>query len=133
MYSGSLRLATLKEGRTIKTRTLAPEQISQTRCQSGGNSEHKRNSKDERIAIMLNNAKTLKGYQLHGLDGEIGKVKEFYFDVFVSLSREAIRQSPEYRMESPPTREYEKELHLHYDRLGYWLDEPAGEKYLART
>jgi hypothetical protein len=21
---------------------------------------------------------------------------------------------------------------LHYDRLGYWFDEPAGEKYLAR-
>jgi uncharacterized protein YrrD len=29
---------------------------------------------------MLNNAKTLKGYQLDSLDGEIGKVKEFYFD-----------------------------------------------------
>ena len=52
--------------------------------------------------------------------------------VFVNLSREAIRQSPEYRMESLPTRAYETGLHLHYDRLGYWLDEPAGEKYLAR-
>ena len=29
---------------------------------------------------MLSIAKTLKGYKLHGLDGEIGKVKEFYFD-----------------------------------------------------
>ena len=29
---------------------------------------------------MLNKAKTLKGYKLHSLDGEIGKVKEFYFD-----------------------------------------------------
>ena len=29
---------------------------------------------------MLSIAKTLKGYQLHGLDGEIGRVKEFYFD-----------------------------------------------------
>jgi hypothetical protein len=29
---------------------------------------------------MLSNAKTLKGYKLHSLDGEIGKVKEFYFD-----------------------------------------------------
>jgi uncharacterized protein YrrD len=29
---------------------------------------------------MLNKAKTLKGYTLHSLDGEIGKVKEFYFD-----------------------------------------------------
>jgi len=29
---------------------------------------------------MLNKAKTLKGYKLNGLDGEIGTVKEFYFD-----------------------------------------------------
>jgi len=29
---------------------------------------------------MLNDAKTLKGYKLNGLDGEIGKIKEFYFD-----------------------------------------------------
>jgi uncharacterized protein YrrD len=29
---------------------------------------------------MLSKAKTLEGYKLHSLDGEIGKVKEFYFD-----------------------------------------------------
>ena len=29
---------------------------------------------------MLNKVKTLKGYKLQCLDGEIGKVKEFYFD-----------------------------------------------------
>ncbi|MBU3192301.1 PRC-barrel domain-containing protein [Clostridium bowmanii] len=29
---------------------------------------------------MLNKAKTLRGYKLHCNDGEIGKVKEFYFD-----------------------------------------------------
>ena len=29
---------------------------------------------------MLNKAKTLKGYKLDSLDGEIGKVNEFYFD-----------------------------------------------------
>lgn len=29
---------------------------------------------------MLIKAKTLTGYKLHSLDGEIGKVKEFYFD-----------------------------------------------------
>ena len=29
---------------------------------------------------MLDKAKTLKGYKLHSLDGEIGKVEEFYFD-----------------------------------------------------
>ena len=29
---------------------------------------------------MLNKAKTLAGYKLHSLDGELGKVEEFYFD-----------------------------------------------------
>jgi len=29
---------------------------------------------------MLNEAKTLKGYKLDSLDGEIGKINEFYFD-----------------------------------------------------
>ena len=29
---------------------------------------------------MLNKAKTLTGYSLQSLDGEIGKVKDFYFD-----------------------------------------------------
>jgi sporulation protein YlmC with PRC-barrel domain len=118
----------------------------------------------------LRSTHDVSGYHIHATDGEIGHVEDFVIDdetwairylivdtrnwwpgkrvlvspqwiervswsdskVFVNLSREAIRQSPEYRMESPPTREYETELHLHYDRLGYWLDEPAGEKYLAR-
>ena len=29
---------------------------------------------------MLHQAKTLHGYKLNSLDGEIGKIKEFYFD-----------------------------------------------------
>ena len=29
---------------------------------------------------MLNKVKTLTGYKLNSLDGEVGKVKEFYFD-----------------------------------------------------
>jgi uncharacterized protein YrrD len=37
-------------------------------------------AKNERSTIMLIKAKTLKGYKLDSLDGEIGKVNEFYFD-----------------------------------------------------
>ena len=29
---------------------------------------------------MLSTAKTLAGYKLHSLDGEIGRAEEFYFD-----------------------------------------------------
>ena len=43
--------------------------------------------------------------------------------VFVSLSRESIKQSPEYSEESLITRDYETKLHRHYNREGYWFDE----------
>ena len=52
---------------------------SQTLCQSDVSSEEKQNATNERNT-MLSKAKTLEGYKLHSLDGEIGKVKEFYFD-----------------------------------------------------
>ena len=51
----------------------------QTRSQPDADSKQKRNARNERT-IMLYTAKTLKGYKLDSLDGEIGKVKEFYFD-----------------------------------------------------
>ena len=43
--------------------------------------------------------------------------------VFVNLSRETIKQSPEYTEESLLTRDYEIGLHRHYNRQGYWVDE----------
>ena len=49
-------------------------------------------------------------------------------EVFVNLSREAIKQSPEYTEESLLTRDYEAGLHRHYNRQGYWVDEPASRK-----
>jgi hypothetical protein len=49
--------------------------------------------------------------------------------VFVNLSRETIKQSPEYTEESMLTREYEIELHGHYNRPGYWVDEPAAREH----
>ena len=48
--------------------------------------------------------------------------------VFVNLSRETVKQSPEYTEESLLTREYEVGLHGHYNRPGYWLDEPAAKE-----
>lgn len=48
--------------------------------------------------------------------------------VFVSPTRETIRQAPEYTSETRLTREYEAELHAHYHRQGYWVDAPAGKE-----
>jgi hypothetical protein len=43
--------------------------------------------------------------------------------VFISLSRDAIQQSPEYGNESHVTRDYEATLHEHYNSQGYWTNE----------
>jgi len=43
--------------------------------------------------------------------------------VFVNLSREAIKSSPEFTEESLLTRDYETGLYRHYQREGYWNEE----------
>jgi len=43
--------------------------------------------------------------------------------VFVSLSREAIKHSPEYTEASLVSRDYETALYDHYNRSGYWVDD----------
>jgi hypothetical protein len=48
--------------------------------------------------------------------------------VFVNLSREAVKQSPEYTEKSLLTRDYEIGLHQHYNRQGYWVDELAAHE-----
>jgi hypothetical protein len=47
--------------------------------------------------------------------------------VFVNLPRETIRQAPEYGAESL-NRGYEINLHRHYDRKGYWVDDYRKEE-----
>jgi hypothetical protein len=47
--------------------------------------------------------------------------------VFINLSRDTIRNSPEYTEESL-TRDYETRLHGHYNCQGYWVDEPVAKK-----
>jgi uncharacterized protein YrrD len=110
----------------------------------------------------LRSTHAVSGYDIQATDGEIGHVEDFVVDdetwairyliidtknwwpgkkvlispqwiervswseskVFVNLSRENIKQSPEYTEESLLTREYETGLHRHYNRQGYWVDEP---------
>lgn len=43
--------------------------------------------------------------------------------VFVNLSRDTIKESPEYTSEFDLTRDYEMKLHGHYHRKGYWVNE----------
>ena len=51
--------------------------------------------------------------------------------VFVNLSRERIKEAPEYKDDSLLTRDYETGLYRHYDRQGYWLDEPVSKEHFT--
>lgn len=108
----------------------------------------------------LRSTVAVSGYSIQASDGEIGTVKDFIVDVenwtiryllvdtgkwlpgkkvlisllwvervswdlskvFVDISREAIKESPEYSEESLITRDYEARLCKHYNRQGYWID-----------
>ena len=107
----------------------------------------------------LRSTNVVSGYHIQATDGEIGNVEDFIIDdetwairyliintqnwwpgkeilvspkwidrvswneskVFVNLTREAIKQSPEYKEESLLTRDYEIGLHKYYNRQGYWV------------
>lgn len=56
-------------------------------------------------------------------------VKKISWDdskVFINLTCDAIKKSPEYNPETL-NREYEAKLHSHYDKQGYWVDELAAK------
>lgn len=111
----------------------------------------------------LRSTHEVTGYHIQASDGEIGHVEDFVIDddtwairylivdtrnwwpgnmvlvspqwidrvsweeakVFVSLSRDSIRRSPDLADGSPLTRKYEVGLHKHYRRPGYWEEEPS--------
>jgi hypothetical protein len=118
---------------------------------------------------QLRSFAAVRGYNIHADDGEIGHVDDFIIDdetwairylvietqnwwpgkkvlvsprwitrvswdeskVFVDLQRETIKRSPKYAEEALLTREYEIGLHRHYDRIGYWADEPKSKQRAA--
>lgn len=115
----------------------------------------------------LRSTHDVSGHHIQAADGEIGHVDDFVIDdetwairylmvdtvnwwpgkrvlvaarwiervswdeskVFINLSRAAIKQAPEYTEESLLTRDYESRLHGHYNRQGYWVDEPVAKEH----
>jgi hypothetical protein len=113
--------------------------------------------------LHLRSTDAVNGSHIQAADGEVGHVEDFIVDddtwairyliidtrnwwpgkkvlvspqwiervswreskVFIDLSRETIKQAPEYTEESLLTRDYESGLHRHYNRKGYWVDDPA--------
>ena len=77
------------------------------------------------IRYLIVNTSKLVGRQtgswfhLNGSSASVGGESK----VFVNLTREAIKESPEYTDASELTRDYEIGLHIHYNRQGYWLND----------
>jgi len=114
--------------------------------------------KNVKISIMLNHAKELLGYKLGSLDGEIGKVKDFYFDdlnwtirylvadtggwlsdrqvlispyallavnadeknIAIDLTKKQIKDSPSLDSDKPVSRQFEEAYYGHYLYPIYW-------------
>jgi len=51
--------------------------------------------------------------------------------VYVGLTREAIKDAPEYVESMPVTREYENSLYIGYDRPPYWLEAAESKRNVA--
>jgi len=117
----------------------------------------------------LRNTAAMRGYSIQASDGEIGYIDDFIIDdetwairylviatqkwwpgkkvliapqwiervswdlskVFVNLSRDAIKNSPEFSAGALLNRDYEIELHSHYHRQGYWIDEIVTKEHFS--
>lgn len=113
----------------------------------------------------LRSTKDVSGHHIQANNGEIGHVEDFIIDdetwairyfvidtknwwtgkkvlisphwidrvswdeskVYINLTREAIKLSPDYTMEALLTRDYETKLHRHYQRREYWNEEPLAK------
>jgi hypothetical protein len=52
--------------------------------------------------------------------------------VHVNLTRDAIKKSPSYTETSLITRNYENDLHKHYNREGYWVEDTVGSGIITK-
>lgn len=115
----------------------------------------------------LRSTKDVTGHNIQATDNEIGHVEDFIVDsedwairylvidtknwwigknvlvspqwieriswdqmkVFVNLSRDTIKNAPEYVKDQQITRDYESRLYQYYNRKGYWVQEPASSIY----
>jgi uncharacterized protein YrrD len=116
------------------------------------------NSRNARATTMLHSAKTLRGYKLKSLDGELGSVKDFYFDdrhwairylvantgnwlvsrqvlispyalaavsrqehhISIDLTRKRIENSPSLESDKPVSRQFEESYYGYFGWPLYW-------------
>ena len=73
--------------------------------------------------LIINTANWWPGKKVLVSPHWIERVSWNLSEVYVNLSRDTIKESPEYTEASLITRDYEIGLHHHYNRRGYWIDE----------
>lgn len=70
--------------------------------------------------LVVDTGAWLPGKQVLVAPGWVEAIRQNASEVAVDLSREKIKNSPEYDPAAPLDREYEEKLHAYYDRPGYW-------------
>lgn len=79
--------------------------------------------------LVLDTKKWLPGKKVLISTQWIDRISWDEAKVYVNLSRETIKHVPEYDEDIVLTREYETMLHQHYNRQGYWTNEPVSREY----
>ena len=73
--------------------------------------------------LIINSGNWLPGKRFLVSPQWISSISWAASEVFVTLDRDVVRQSPEYLNQDLVNRDYEMGLHSHYNRRGYWVDE----------
>ena len=82
--------------------------------------------------LVLDTQKWLPGKKVLISPHWIGNISWEENKVLVELSRDTIREAPEYTPDDMITREFETKLHQYYKRQGYWVDESVTPEYSGR-
>ena len=78
--------------------------------------------------LVINTRNWLPGKKILISPQWIERVSWTEAKVFVNLTRETIKEAPEYDDDAQITRDYELALYKHFTCTGYWVDEQDAEK-----
>jgi len=79
--------------------------------------------------LIIDTKKFLPGKKVLISPEWIDSISDSEAKVFVQISRDAIKNAPEYDEDEVITRDYESRLYQYYNMKGYWTAEPVGREY----
>jgi stress response protein YsnF len=74
--------------------------------------------------VLVNTRNWLPGRDVLIAQRSLTKVDWAETKVYVDLTRQQVKESPEYDVKTPISRAYEERLHQHYRVPAYWLQKP---------